>query len=92
MSDDAIYDMIFAVSCNHDESFCDMFDDVKGADWEYDFGSVDVISCEAQDAEGRVFVELYPCAFIYASQSETGVIEFNEDGHPQKPLAFGALI
>lgn len=81
MSDDAISDMIYAVSCNQDVSFCDMFDDAKDADWEYEFGSGDIIPCNAEDAQGRVFVELYPSVLIYASQSETGVIEFNEDAH-----------
>jgi len=81
MSNDAISDMLYAVSCNQDDDFSDMFDDAKDTDWEYNFGSSDVISCDADRAQGRVFVELYPPVLISASQSETGVIEFDEDAH-----------
>ena len=81
MSDDAISDMLYAVSCNQDDDFSDMFDDAKDTDWEYTFGSSDVISCDADDAQGRVFAELYPPVLLSASQSEAGVIEFDEDTH-----------
>lgn len=81
MSDDAISDMLYAVSCNQDDDFSEMFDDAKDTDWEYTFGSGDVISCDADEAQGRVFVELYPPVLLSASQSETGVIEFDEDAH-----------
>lgn len=81
MSDDAISDMLYAVSCNQDDDFSEMFDDAKDTDWKYTFGSGDVISCDADEAQGRVFVELYPPVLLSASQSETGVIEFDEDAH-----------
>ena len=81
MSDDAISDMLYAVSCNQDDDFSEMFDDVKDTDWEYTFGSSDVISCDADDAQGRVFAELYPPVLLSASQSKTGVIQFDEDAH-----------
>lgn len=81
MSADGISNMLYTVFCNQDDDFSEMFDDAKGPDWEYTFRSSAVIYCDADETQGRVFVELHPSVLLTASQSEMGVIEFDEDTH-----------